>query len=127
MFTIFFTFGTFILWLIVVIVQKCSIEDSFYKGRSKSFRKKAKKEKTGYENLTLSYILKENCNAFIKLNVFVYWFCIPYGVILPVTSALIDLNVITSEMFRYLNLPFLLIGCIIIIFAWVSRFAERYK
>ena len=120
-------FATFILWLIVTIVQKSFIEDLFYKGKSKTFRRKAKKTKSKKENLILIYILKENCNPYIKINMFLYWFCFPYGIILPIMTALICLEAISSEIYRYFIFPYWIVASIIALQVYIYRFVLKKR
>ena len=127
MMSILFAFVTFILWLIVTIVQKSFIEDLFYEGRSKTFRRKAKKAKSKKENLILVYILKENCNPYIKINVFLYWFCFPYGIILPIMTALISLETITNEIYRHFILPYWIVASIIALQSYIYRFVLKKR
>ncbi|MBQ2898456.1 MAG: hypothetical protein IJE28_01770 [Oscillospiraceae bacterium] len=124
---ILFAFATFILWLIVTIVQKSFIEDLFYEGRSKTFRRKAKKAKSKKENLTLSYIFVSDCNAYIKMNVLLYWFCFPYCIIFPVMSALVSLEAISSEIYRYFILPFWLVAGFIVLQGWIRTFVLKKR
>ncbi len=127
MWELLFAAGTFILWLIIMFLQKSFIEDLFYEGRSKTFRRKAKKEKNKKENIMLTYILKEDCNAYLRTNVFLYWFCFPYGIILPIMSALVSFEVITSEIYSFFILPFWLAAGFIVLQGWIRTFVLKKR
>ena len=86
-----------------------------------------KKEKSKKENLLLTYILREDCGAYIKMNVFLYWFCFPYCIIFPVMSALVSLEAISSEIYRYFILPFWLVAGFIVLQGWIRTFVLKKR